>query len=455
MLNLEAAPDDPPPRETASSPHRIRSGRGHILIDKVSIAFETRGAVSLAVKETSIEIQPGEFACILGPSGSGKSTLLNSVAGYIRPRSGEIKVDGKLVTGPGPDRGMVFQQYSLFPWKTVRENVAFGPRMLGHANPEGVADAFIEMVGLSKVSRRYPKELSGGMQQRVGIARALANNPSVLLMDEPFGALDSQTRHMMQGSLLQIWSEFGTTVIFVTHDIDEAVFLGDRVLIMSASPGRIIAEIGVDLPRPRDPGITVDDRFLKLRQRCHDCIRAESSEGLRAAEQPMTDRTLHTRAIVRMAKGGQPRAAQAVGALECKSIGGSTAMRRRARQCSDGGLHGIETIQPRRRRSGCRPSHTSRPDDGASRRKVVEGCGGGMIALVAASSWPRAVAAKVSGRLLTMIENTHFFYRVVIGKWRKAANGADVGTGFFSLAGLRTANLKADPRNAMHPVDRT
>lgn len=275
-------------KETETEPHeakpvrKVRSDRGHILIDGVSIAFDKRGESHLAVAETSIEIKPGEFVSILGPSGCGKSTLLNSVAGYIPPSTGRIVIDGETISGPGPDRGMVFQQYSLFPWKTVRENVAFGPRMLGRANPEAIADTFIEMVGLSKFAKRYPKELSGGMQQRVGIARALANYPRVLLMDEPFGALDSQTRHMMQENLLQIWSEFGITVLFVTHDIDEAVFLGDRVLVMSASPGRIIADIAVDLPRPRDADLAVDDSFMHLRRLCHEHIRAES---LKAFEQ--------------------------------------------------------------------------------------------------------------------------------------------------------------------------
>ena len=275
-------------KETETQPNdakpvrKVRSERGHILIDGVSIAFDKRGERHLAVAETSIEIKPGEFVAILGPSGCGKSTLLNSVAGYIPPSTGRIVIDGETISGPGPDRGMVFQQYSLFPWKTVRENVAFGPRMLGRANPESIADTFIEMVGLSQFAKRYPKELSGGMQQRVGIARALANYPRVLLMDEPFGALDSQTRHMMQENLLQIWSEFGITVLFVTHDIDEAVFLGDRVLVMSASPGRIIADIAVDLPRPRDADLAVDDRFMHLRRMCHEHIRAES---LKAFEQ--------------------------------------------------------------------------------------------------------------------------------------------------------------------------
>lgn len=266
-------------KETAQ---QVRSDQGRIAIEGVSVSFEKAGQRLLAVTETSLAVEPGQFVSILGPSGCGKSTLLNSVAGYITPTTGGISVDGDPVHGPGPDRGMVFQQYSLFPWKTVRQNVAFGPQMLGRSQPESIADTFIAMVGLSKFADRYPKELSGGMQQRVGIARALANYPRVLLMDEPFGALDSQTRHMMQENLLQIWSEFGTTVMFVTHDIDEAVFLSDRILVMSASPGRIIADIQVGLPRPRDHDITVSDEFIRLRRVCHDHIRAES---LKAFEQ--------------------------------------------------------------------------------------------------------------------------------------------------------------------------
>ena len=280
MIGLVNPKQAPPARA-----HRqVKNDRGNVVIERVSVAFGAGRERHVAVAETSIDIAPGQFVCILGPSGCGKSTLLNCVAGYIAPTTGRILVDGDLITEPGPDRGMVFQQYSLFPWKTVRENVAFGPRILGRSDPtpESIADTFIEMVGLTKFARRYPAELSGGMQQRVGIARALANYPRVLLMDEPFGALDSQTRHMMQENLLKIWSEFGTTVVFVTHDIDEAVFLGDRVLIMSASPGRIIADLAVGLPRPRDPDITLEEAFLTLRRRCHEQIREES---LKAFEQ--------------------------------------------------------------------------------------------------------------------------------------------------------------------------
>jgi NitT/TauT family transport system ATP-binding protein len=231
VINLEKKPDPP-----ATAAKQFRNDRGAVAIENVTIAFGKGASRHLAVAETSIDVAPGEFVCLLGPSGCGKSTLLNSVAGYVTPTSGRVLVDGKPVSEPGPDRGMVFQQYSLFPWKTVRENVGFGPKILGLDKPDSNANTMIAMVGPTKFANRYPCELSGGMQQRVGIARALATYPNVLLMDEPFGALDSQTRHMMQESLLEIWSDFGITVLFVTHDIDEAVFLGDRVLVMSASP---------------------------------------------------------------------------------------------------------------------------------------------------------------------------------------------------------------------------
>jgi NitT/TauT family transport system ATP-binding protein len=271
VINLEKKPDLPP-----AGVKQFRNDKGAIAIENVTIAFGKGASHHLAVAETSIDIAPGEFVCLLGPSGCGKSTLLNSVAGYVTPTSGRVLVDGKPVSEPGPDRGMVFQQYSLFPWKTVRENVGFGPKILGLDKPESTANTMIAMVGLTKFANRYPSELSGGMQQRVGIARALATYPNVLLMDEPFGALDSQTRHMMQESLLEIWSDFGITVLFATHDIDEAVFLGDRVLVMSASPGRIIADIPVDLPRPRSFEVMSDDAFLRLRRQCQEQIREES-----------------------------------------------------------------------------------------------------------------------------------------------------------------------------------
>ena len=262
-------------------PEATNVGKGQIDITDVSITFGKGADAYQATEKTSIKIKAGEFVCILGPSGCGKSTLLNAIAGYVEPTTGDVTVDGEVVKNPGPDRGMVFQQYSLLPWKTVYENVAFGPRMAGHTRTEAgsTANTFLELVGLKKFGNRYPAELSGGMQQRVGIARALANYPSVLLMDEPFGALDAQTRLMMQESLLDIWRKFGTTVVFVTHDVDEAVFLADRVLIMSAAPGRIIEDVKVGLERPRTTDMATSPEYMKARQFCLDTIRAESRKA--------------------------------------------------------------------------------------------------------------------------------------------------------------------------------
>ncbi len=270
------------PAAKSGSPRR-EPETGHVIINDVSVVFGKGDTAHLAVDQASLEIPPGEFVCILGPSGCGKSTLLNAVAGYVAPTAGSISVDGDAIDKPGPDRGMVFQQYSLFPWKTIRENVAFGPLRTGKTRSTALstANTFLSMVGLSAFAGRYPEELSGGMKQRVGIARALANYPRVLLMDEPFGALDAQTRAMMQESLLSIWAEFRNTVLFVTHDIDEAVFLADRVVIMSAAPGKIIADLTVPLDRPRDHDIATDPEFVALKKQCIEAIRAES---LRAFE---------------------------------------------------------------------------------------------------------------------------------------------------------------------------
>ncbi|MEO0821104.1 MAG: ABC transporter ATP-binding protein [Pseudomonadota bacterium] len=272
-------------RFTRPEPEPAAPGRsGAVEIDGVSVTFGEGPTAHRAVETTTLSIEPGEFVCLLGPSGCGKSTLLNTVAGYVAPSTGAVSVDGQRVQKPGPDRGMVFQQYSLLPWKTVRENIAFGPRMAGKGRGEStaIANTFLNMVGLAAFGDRYPAELSGGMQQRVGIARALANYPAVLLMDEPFGALDAQTRLMMQENLLSIWREFSTTVLFVTHDVDEAVFLADRVLIMSAAPGRIIDDIRVPLPRPRKPEMATEAVFTELKRNCLARIRAES---LRAFEE--------------------------------------------------------------------------------------------------------------------------------------------------------------------------
>ena len=257
-----------------------------ISIDNVSILFGTGENTFLAVDRVSTDIAAGEFVCIVGPSGCGKSTLLNAIAGLEHATSGAVRVDGAVVTGPAAQRGMVFQQPALFPWKSVRENVAYGPRMAGLPNGEArqVADGLLEMVGLAAFGDKRPQTLSGGMQQRVAIARALANTPSILLMDEPFGALDAQTRAMMQENLLQIWHQVGITVVFVTHDIDEAIFLADRILVMSAGPGRFVQEITVDIERPRLPEIAIDPRFVDIKRRSLEIIRREST---RAFEQQL------------------------------------------------------------------------------------------------------------------------------------------------------------------------
>jgi len=229
-----------------------------------------------------LTIQPGEFVCLLGPTGCGKSTLLNCIAGFVQPSAGSVQLDGHEVVGPGPERGMVFQQHSLFPWKTVKDNVAFGPLMTGagRGEAESRASKLLRLVGLTDFENHYPHTLSGGMQQRVGIARALANSPSVLLMDEPFGALDAQTRTIMQETLAGLWQEFRSTVVFVTHDVEEAVFLADRILIMSASPGRLLADIAVPLSRPRTLEVVTAPVFVNTKQHCLELIRGQTPRDL-------------------------------------------------------------------------------------------------------------------------------------------------------------------------------
>jgi len=273
-------------RLAAEQPEDAAITGGAIRVENVSIIFGEGEASFIAVDRVSTEIAAGEFVCILGPSGCGKSTLLNAIAGLEPASSGRIQVDGATVTGPSADRGMVFQQPALFPWKTVRKNVAYGPRMSGHSDAEAdrTAERLLEMVGLAAFADKRPQTLSGGMQQRVAIARALANTPRILLMDEPFGALDAQTRAMMQENLLQIWHELGITIVFVTHDVDEAIFLADRILVMSAGPGRFVREIAVTIPRPRSPEVAIDPRFVEVKRQSLEIIRRESA---RAFEQQL------------------------------------------------------------------------------------------------------------------------------------------------------------------------
>ncbi len=228
-----------------------------------------------ALQDVSFTIQPGEFVCILGPSGCGKSTLLGALAGHLQHSQGQITVDGKPVDTPHPDRGLVFQQHTLFPWKTVLDNVAFGLKMKGLKKAERHAEALklLKLVGLAGFEHSYPAQLSGGMRQRVEIARVLINHPRVLLMDEPFGALDALTRLMMQELLLEVWARIKTTVVFITHDIDEALFLADRILVMSPRPGKIIEEIKLDFPRPRHTDLVTTPHFMQLKRHCIDLLR--------------------------------------------------------------------------------------------------------------------------------------------------------------------------------------
>ncbi len=205
-----------------------------------------------ALHKVDLIVGKGEFVCLIGASGCGKSTLLRIVAGFEAPTSGDVRVYDAPITGPGSDRGMVFQDYALFPWMTVRENVAFGPKQKGLRDARDIADRYLDMVGLSKFADRYPYQLSGGMKQRVAIARVLANEASLLLMDEPFGALDALTREQLQDELLEIWSRTKVTILFVTHSVEEATLLADRVVVMTAGPGRIESDNAIRLSRPRD-----------------------------------------------------------------------------------------------------------------------------------------------------------------------------------------------------------
>ena len=250
-------------------------------VNRVSKEFVDRRTKSTvrALDEINLEVQKGEVICILGPSGCGKSTLLNIVAGFLPPSGGEVRVDGRPVIEPGPDRGFVFQEFALFPWRTVLENVEFGPVLKGmeKADRHARARELIQRIHLTGFEDKFPFELSGGMKQRVGIARALANDPEVLLMDEPFGALDAQTRRVMQEELLKLLGETKKTVLFVTHAIDEAIVLADRVVVMTARPGQVKALLGVDLPRPRE---RTSPEFNELYRRMDDLIRVEVEKSL-------------------------------------------------------------------------------------------------------------------------------------------------------------------------------
>jgi ABC-type nitrate/sulfonate/bicarbonate transport system ATPase subunit len=236
---------------------------------------------TVALQRSSLEIAANDFVTILGPSGCGKSTLLRIVAGLDFATTGSVLVDGAPVKGPGADRGMVFQSYTLFPWLTVRQNICFGLREKGMAQgqQQEISEYFIRQVGLAGFESHFPKMLSGGMQQRTALARALANDPKVLLMDEPFGALDHQTRELMQELLLSIWERHNKTVLFVTHDIDEAIFMANRVVVMSARPGRIKHEERIDFAHPRDYRLKTDGRFTGHKATLTEEIRVETQRA--------------------------------------------------------------------------------------------------------------------------------------------------------------------------------
>ena len=249
----------------------------------VSKEFVRRDRRVLALQDIDLNIAPNEFAAILGPSGCGKSTLLNMVAGFDRPSGGQVRAGGALVEAPDPRRGVVFQEAALFPWYTVWDNVTFGPRTMGvpAAQYRHKVEAYIDQVGLRGFERHYPAELSGGMKQRVGIARVLVMEPEVLLMDEPFGSLDAQTRLLMQELLLSVWERHHQTVLFITHDIEEALLIADSVSVMTARPGRIKKRLVVNLPRPRSVDVTTSPIFNELKREVLSLIREESVRAAR------------------------------------------------------------------------------------------------------------------------------------------------------------------------------
>ena len=233
----------------------------------------------VAIERIDLEVRDGEIYCLLGPSGCGKTTVLNMVAGFEAASAGEVLVDGATVAAPGPDRAVVFQEATLFPWLTVLGNIAFGLRLaaVDGAAARERAMRYVESMGLKGFEHRYPYELSGGMQQRVSLARAWVNNPAVLLLDEPFGALDAQTKIVMQELLLELWERFHTTILYITHDVEEAIFLGDRIGVMTKRPSRLRDELVVDVPRPRTIDLTTEDRFVALKRRILNLIRDDAA----------------------------------------------------------------------------------------------------------------------------------------------------------------------------------
>ncbi|SRR5579862_2617451 len=279
--------------EVAARFRRIKERPIILSVRRLQKTFGADDAGHVALSDVSIDVHRREFICVIGPSGCGKSTLIRIVAGLDEATGGEVLLDGHEVCGPGRDRGMVFQGYTLFPWLTVKRNVMFGLQMGGdsHSTAEAEARQWLDMVGLSKFEDSYPHELSGGMKQRVAIARALANNPRILIMDEPFGALDAQTRCQMQAYLLQIWKKVDVTILFITHDLDEAAYLADRILVLGTNPGRVVEFIENPVPRPRSAAQFISPEYLALKKRLEDVIhpQVESAEEEKLPMVKLTD----------------------------------------------------------------------------------------------------------------------------------------------------------------------
>jgi NitT/TauT family transport system ATP-binding protein len=265
---------------------RIRERDVILEVKNLYKRFKSPQGETEALRNINFKIHRREFVCVIGASGCGKSTLIRTLAGLEKQSSGEVLLDGKPVNGPGRDRGMVFQGYSLFPWLTVKRNVMFGPQMSGHGFDAAERDArqWLELVGLTKFADSYPHQLSGGMRQRVAIARALVNQPRILLMDEPFGALDAQTRSKMQSHLLDIWRNIDITILFITHDLDEAIYLADRILVLKPHPGEVLEFIEVPVPRPRSAAQFSSAEFLATKRRLDELIHPPVAEDEHAAE---------------------------------------------------------------------------------------------------------------------------------------------------------------------------
>jgi NitT/TauT family transport system ATP-binding protein len=298
-MNIEPIPHTAPSYRDQTEAVRERFSRLKarevvLEVKNMSKTFTTQRGEVMALKDINFKTHRREFVCVIGPSGCGKSTLIRILAGLESHTAGEVLLDGKAVTGPGSERGMVFQGYTLFPWLTVKKNVMFGPEMNGRGGLEAEREAlqWLELVGLEKFANAYPHQLSGGMKQRVAIARALVNQPRILLMDEPFGALDAQTRVKMQTHLLDIWKNIDITVLFITHDLDEAIFLADRILVLKANPGEVEELIEVNVPRPRNTRQFNSAEFLATKARLEELIHppvTQADDGIQMNLLRLTD----------------------------------------------------------------------------------------------------------------------------------------------------------------------